>query len=158
MTHEQIQSYTFRVSQANKTEMIVILYDIALTYIDSCEAALRADQKREFRKNIDSLRRTINELTASVNTSTELGMTLLRLYIFCGGEITKAYMDYNPHNLENIRKDMTKLRDAYKVASSKDTSPAVMQNTEKVYSGFTYSHTGVSENVASVDAGRGYLA
>ena len=41
MTKECRQQFTLRITQANKTELIVILYEMILTYLDDAERALR---------------------------------------------------------------------------------------------------------------------
>ena len=77
MTKEQIQAFTLRVSSANKTEMIVILYDIAITYLNDSVSAKESDDKSLFRAELNRTKSTVQELMNSVDTSTELGQTLL---------------------------------------------------------------------------------
>ena len=40
MTRELKQEYTLRITQANKTQLITILYEMALLYVDEAKAAL----------------------------------------------------------------------------------------------------------------------
>ena len=39
MTKEMKQNYTLRISQANKSELVVIVYEMLLTYIEDAKAA-----------------------------------------------------------------------------------------------------------------------
>lgn len=157
MTREKIQDFTLRVSNANKTEMIVILYDIAKTYIKDALEALDNDAKASFRVEVNRVRDTIGELICSVNTSTELGLNLLRLYIFCNGELTKAFMDYDKSPLYHVLSIINKLSEAYEELSKKDTSGPIMEHAEAVYQGFTYNRSLKQENVSGADANRGFL-
>ena len=42
MTDEKKKEFTRRISEANPTEMVVILYDIALTYVEEGQEAFDA--------------------------------------------------------------------------------------------------------------------
>lgn len=45
MTRELKQEYTLRITQANKTQLITILYEMALLYVDEAKAALAAGDR-----------------------------------------------------------------------------------------------------------------
>ncbi|MCR5279970.1 MAG: flagellar protein FliS [Lachnospiraceae bacterium] len=158
MTREKIQEFTLRVSGANKTEMIVILYDIALTYAEDAKAALERSDTAAFRVEIGRIRNTLRELMDSVNTSADMGMNILKLYIFCNGELTRAYMDCDMDPVFHVVSILTKLREAYEVVSRQDKTGPVMENTEKVYSGLTYNRSLRSDDVSGSDVNRGYFA
>lgn len=158
MTKEEIQDFTLRVTHANKTSMIVIIYDILLTYLRDARKALQRGDNREFRTEIGRARNSLNELIASVNTSDELGLTLLRLYIFSSGELTKAFINYDERNIENVIRIMNKLTDAYRTIADKDESQPVMGNPEKVFSGLTYNPYGKVESMVEPSTSRGILA
>lgn len=158
MTNERIQDFTVRITKANKTEMIAILYDIAIEYCNSALTALEIDDKMLYRLELGRVRSTLKELMNSVNTSTELGMTLMRLYIFLKQQLTKAYMDFDRLSLNHVLGIFEKLGKAYEDLSKKDSSDPVMENVEDVYSGFVYNKNRMVENVLSRDLSRGYLA
>lgn len=158
MTRERIQDFTVRISKANKTEMITILYDIAIEYCNSAADALKNDDKMLYRMELGRVRSTLRELMNSVNTSTELGMTLMRLYIFLKQQITKAYIDFDEIALAHVLGIFEKLERAYADLSKQDTSDPVMDNVENVYSGFVYNKSRMVENVFERDLTRGYLA
>ena len=48
MTDNLKQEFTRRISVANSTELIVVLYDMVLSYADDAEEALKTDQDHEF--------------------------------------------------------------------------------------------------------------
>lgn len=158
MTKERIQDFTVRISQANKTEMIAILYDIAVEYCNSALAALEIDDKMLYRIELGRVRSTLKELMNSVNTSTELGMTLMRLYIFQKQQLTKAYMDFDKIAITHVLGIFEKLGKAYEELSKQDSSDPVMDNVENVYSGFVYNKNRMVESVLDRDMSRGYLA
>lgn len=158
MTQENIQNFTFRVTKANKTEMIVILYDIAIVYIKDAIEALMRDDKVQYRIEIGRVRNTLHELMDSVDTSMELGMNFLNLYIFCGNELTKAFIDYDESYLYHVESIFARLAEAYREAAKKDMSGPVMENTENVYEGYTYNRSLTNETYAAGNNNRGILA
>lgn len=158
MTADNMQVFTRRIANANKTEMMVILYDIALTYIEDAEKALENGDKKDFRLQVVRIKNTMRELMNSVNPSVEPGRTIMSIYIFCNGELTKAYGDCENTGLENVKKLMLIFRDTYAECAKLDRDESVMEHTEVVYTGLTYNKNSYSENVSAVDAGRGFLA
>lgn len=158
MTKEKKQSFTFRVSNANKTEMIAILYDIAIEYINEAYVSADSGDTVGFRDNVNRIRSTVRELMASLNTQTELGRTFLSLYIFCNEQLTKAYLDIDKKPLETVFKMFTTLSGAYKEAGLKDASGPVMKNTESVFSGLTYNKSLSLDSISTGASNRGFLA
>lgn len=158
MTKEKIQDYTFRVTNANKTQMIVILYDIGITYLQDGVAAIEKGDFRDCRTEIGRVRNTLRELMNSVDTSIEIGHNLLKLYIFCSEELTKAYLDYDKGALYHVMSVFMKLREAYEKISHEDTTGPVMEHAETVYSGFTYDRKMMSKTVSNGSSNRGILA
>ena len=158
MTKEQIQAFTLRVSSANKTEMIVILYDIAITYLNDSVSAKESDNKSLFRAELNRAKSTVTELMNSVDTSTDLGLTLLKLYVYCNKELTKAYIDLDDAPARHIIQILSSLKSAYEEVSKKDNSGAVMKNVEIVYGNLTYNKNLMSEILTDRAQSRGFLA
>lgn len=158
MTKEKIQDFTIRVTTANKTEMIVILYDIAITYLQDAIDALSEGNNSEYRKELGRARNTLRELQNSVDTSIDLGMTLLKIYVYANKELTKAYMDYDEARIFHVMAMFIGLRDAYMEAGKVDKSGPVMDNVETICSGYTYNRYLMKETVSTAEYNRGLLA
>ncbi len=158
MTKEKIQDFTIRVTTANKTEMIVILYDIAITYLQDAIDALSEGNNSEYRKELGRARNTLRELQNSVDTSIDLGMTLLKIYVYANKELTKAYMDYDEARIFHVMAMFIGLRDAYMEAGKVDKSGPVMDNVETICSGYTYNRYLMKETVSTGEYNRGLLA
>lgn len=156
MTKELMQEYTLRISQANKTQMITILYEMVLTYIDEAKGALDADNKVEYRSAIRKIRGCMNELTASLNFDYELAQNFLQLYLYVNRELVKASSHNDRESLEHVRMVIGQLHKAYQKIESQDTSAPVMGNTQTVYAGLTYGRNTLTENIADPSANRGF--
>lgn len=156
MTKELKQEYTLRITQANKTQMITILYEMVLLYIDEAEKALDGDNKVEYKSAIRKIRGCMNELVASLNFEYELAHNLMQLYLYVSKELVKASSHYDRENLEHVRLVIGQLHQAYKELELQDKSAPVMGNTQTVYAGLTYGRNTLTENIADPAANRGF--
>lgn len=156
MTKELKQEYTLRITQANKTQLITILYEMVILYVDEAEDALAAGDKVAYKSAIRKIRGCMNELTASLHFEYELARNLLQLYLYVNRELVKASSHYDKDSLEHVRLVIGQLRDAYAQIESRDTSGPVMGNTQTVYAGLTYGRNTLTENIGGSDSNRGF--
>lgn len=155
MTKELKQEYTLRVSQANKSQMIVILYDLIIEYTKEAEEA--GDDRKLFGEAIRKIRGCLNELMLSLNFQYELAQPLFQLYLYVNRESARAERKNSIECLEHIRMVISGLREAYEEVSRQDTSGPVMENTQSVYAGLTYGKNTLNENLSNQGVDRGFL-
>lgn len=158
MTKECKQQFTLRITQANKTEMIVILYEMILTYISDAEEELEKAEIATFREALRKTRGCFGELLASLNLEYELAARLLSLYLYCNRELIKADIRKESEPLTHVRSIIEKLLAAYRELAGQDTSGPVMQNSQTVYTGLTYGKNKLSEDMTEEGTNRGFLA
>lgn len=156
MTAELKREYTLRITQANKTQLITILYEMVLLYLDEAENALTDGNKVEFKNAIRKIRGCMDELTASLHLEYELAQNFLQLYLYVNSELVKAASHDSKENLEHVRLVIGRLRDAYAKIEGQDTSGPVMGNTQSVYAGLTYGRNTLTENITDPSANRGF--
>ena len=157
MVDEKKQEFTRRISQANTTEMVVVIYDIAVSYMDDVKNAIEESDQNKFMANIVRIRSCINELIGSLNYEYSPAGELLHLYIYCSRRLAAVQMRKDTDALSEIRSIMTRLRDAYAQIADTNTSGPVMRNSENVYAGLTYGRGTLNEDVLSTP-NRGFLA
>lgn len=154
MTDEAKKDFTMRITHANKSGLIVILYEMYLTYL---EDAIKAEDNRyEFRNNIHKARGCISELMNSLNFEYALAYNLLQLYIYVNKEMAKADVCGSAKPLMVCQKIMTELSEAYREVSAHDISAPIMENTQEVYAGLTYGKGELTESL-SHHGNRGFL-
>lgn len=156
MTRELKQEFTLRVTQANKTQLIVILYEMTLVYLGDAIAENAQGSRVEFRDCIRKARGCINELMASLHFEYELAMNFLQLYLYINRELARADVRNDAQPLGNAVKIITSLHTTYLELAKQDTSTAVMSNTQTVYAGLTYGKNDLMENLANQGADRGF--
>ena len=107
MDKKKIQEYTLRISQANPTELTVILYEITLEYIDEA-INLRGEDVSPLRSALAC----VEELQHNLHMEYELARNLNRLYIFWKQQIRKARATGNDSGSETVRNELSRLHDS----------------------------------------------
>lgn len=158
MTNEKKQEFTLRISQANKTQLIVILYEMLLQYVKDAKAAHAEENRTVFRENIKWARGCVNELMQSLNFEMELAHILLQLYIYVNKELAGADVRNKVEPLENVTVVICSLHETYMKLAAQDKSAPVMDNTQTIYAGLTYGKNDITENLSDQGTNRGFLA
>lgn len=156
MTREKKQEFTLRITQANKTGLIEILYEMILHYLDEGKEAYAQQDRQKFRDANRKARGCVNELLHSLNLEYELAVRLLQLYVYCNRELAFADVKYEPVHLDNVGMVIGKLQETYAELVKQDDSPPVMENPQAVYAGLTYGKKQLTENMADQGVNRGF--
>ncbi|MCR5420872.1 MAG: flagellar protein FliS [Lachnospiraceae bacterium] len=155
MDKEQIQEYTLRITRANKSELVVVVYDLAIYYL---EAALKAYDSKDyelFSANARYANKCVGDLLGALDYDYELSFSLMRIYAFVSKQISLAPIKKDRELLDSSRRMLEKLRKSFEeVAKADDTAP-LMSNTQEVYAGFTYGKGSLNENIGGV-SNRGF--
>ena len=156
MTKELKQQYTLKITQANKTGLVVILYEMLLVYIDEAGESHKNGDRSGFRDGIRKAEGCLRELMASLHFEYEPARNLLQLYIFANKELTRASVQNSKKELDHVKKMMEKLHEAYEKIAETDKSGPVMSNAQTVYAGLTYGKNSLVENLANQGSERGF--
>ena len=158
MTKENKQIFTRRITQANRTQLVVIVYEMLLVYLEDAVKAHEAENKQEFVRNLELARECIGQMRTSLNFEYELSKNLFAIYCFADRELANDIFGNKTDNLDVLKMIFTKLHDAYYTISKGDKSERLMDNIQDVYAGITYGKTDVNESLINYDARRGYMA
>lgn len=156
MTSEKKQLFTRRVTQANRTQLTVVVYDIFLEYLDSALDACNEGAAEEFALSIQMALECIYQMRSTLNFKYVPAKNLFAIYNYAERELAGSLFRNRTDSLEELKKMFTKLRDAYAVISKNDTSEPLMDNIQDIYAGLTYGKTDVNENLINYDAERGF--
>lgn len=156
MKNESIKTYSYRISQASPTELIVIMYDMAIEYLKDAKAVINRDEA-EYKQCIKYAKRVVDRLSVSLDMQYDISKELLRLYVAMSRFLIKASSSKEENLIDTVINMLTKLRGSFYELSLTDTSGPMMKNTQQVYAGLTYSSVG-SSNEYSNDpvSNRGY--
>ncbi len=159
MNDVQIKEYTARISQANKSELVVILYELFLYSVDTAVKAFHDDDKDNAVKYLKKAQGCIGELRSSLDFKYELSDNLNEIYRYVNVQLVASIAKLEPVNLDEVRKMMDKLMASFVEVAKKDTSKTVVQNSQQVYAGLTYGKNSLNEVFMNGDeASRGFKA
>lgn len=163
MKNEDKQQFTRRITQANPTELIVILYEMLLCYLEDACNALQEEgdssvKTEHFHEAVRNARGCLNELLQSLDLRYEPAPTLQRLYLFCLRRLARGEQRGDAALFEEVRRVIGPLCDAYRKVADQNTAGPVMRNSQTVVAGLTYGRGTLTENLAGQDLNRGILA
>ncbi len=154
MTKECKQQFTLRIAQANPTQLVVILYEMLICYLDEGEAAKDREERKEA---LRKARGCVNELMQSLHMEYEPAPALMKLYLYCIRRLAVCEGKDDTQALEDVRKVIQPLRDAYAQIEKLNDRGPVMNNSQTVYAGLTYGKNTLTENMADQGTNRGML-
>lgn len=155
MTDELKQEYTLRISQANRSELTVILYEMLLSYIADVREAHENMDRTAFREGIRKANGCVKELLASLDYSYEISYGLSNLYLYVSRELALTDVRNRPDGLESVEKVIQGLCESFRKVSTLDKSETLMHNTQTVYAGLTYGKSDLNESLYSQGGSRG---
>lgn len=159
MTKSELNAYAMRVSQASRTELIVIMYEVAIKYLDDAIAALGNENTEEYRLNLKKSKAFVNELASVLDMKYEVSLNLLSLYTYMNNVMVRADINLKTEELIRVRGMLDKLRVSFVSVSAADKSAPMMKNVQQVYAGLTYSRNALNEScMNAADIKRGYKA
>lgn len=158
MTQEKKQEYTLRITQANKTQMITIIYEMVMDYLNDTIDALALGKRADADRSIGYAQNCIDELLRSLDMRYELAKNLHKIYIFSKRELLVAGAKGSIHRVWKVQQNFKKLHSAYLELEKADESARLMGNTQTVIAGLTYGRFSLNEDVTAVSMNRGLMA
>ncbi|MCR5671909.1 MAG: flagellar protein FliS [Butyrivibrio sp.] len=158
MTQEKKQEYTLKITQANKTQLITIIYEMAIDYMDEALDYISVGKKDCADTSLNHVHACIDELIHSLDLNYELARNLHSIYLFSKKELTAAGASHSMHRIWRVKQNFLQLHDAYKELEKMDASSSLMGNTQTVYAGLTYGKYSLNEDVTALSMNRGLMA
>ena len=158
MQKEAVQAFTARITQASKSELIVILYEMILTEIKEAEEAFERKDMEAFDKELKQAQKYLGELRAALDYRYKLAYDLASLYQYINERIINAMIRKKPDSLKSAVSVLQKLLTGFEWVSREDTSGPMMRNTQQLYAGLTYGKGTLNETyIDPNDGNRGFI-
>lgn len=153
MTDAIKKEFTLKITQANATELIVILYDMIQAYMKEADEFWACENKEEYVRSLQKIRNCIGELMDSLDLQYEMARNMYSLYVFFLKELVKAEKDIS--SVKGFQPMIESLRNAYNTVALENKTGPLMQNTQTVYAGLTYGKKDVNVNLEQL-SNRGF--
>ncbi len=147
MTKEQMLVFQTRVSRANRSELVVITYDIAIEYFNEAKEYFKKGDYDNFIACCKAVKKCFTDLLESLDYEYALSLDLQKLYLFLNNSMFQSIIKKEMINFEIVGEIMMKLRDSFVIIAKEDNSESVMQNTQQIYAGYTYGKGVLNEVV-----------
>lgn len=156
MTQDAIKNYTLRISQANRSEIIVIVYELIDKYLDeTIEAAVAVDADACMEAGRRAMK-CISHLINALDENYELANPLMSVYSYMSREIGFASARLDSVRLNAVKAYAKSLSEAFICVAKADASAPVMENSQTVYAGLTYGKGDLNESLYDEGARRGF--
>ncbi len=157
MKLEKKKEYKERIIAANRSELIVVMYEMAFSYMEDMYESFDKGDWDEAKESISNAEAIIRRLIEDLDFNYDLAKQLYPLYEFVLRRLALARIKKSK---EPVKEAETILKNLYKgmaEMASKDTSPSLMQNREDTYLGLTYGKSALNEISTGVSK-RGFFA
>lgn len=158
MDRNRQKDFARRVSQANKTELVVITYDIIISEINQAKACLTSGDREGVREALGSAQRFLAEMMSALDFRYGIAKRLMSLYEYVQRVLVASHVSGEDRGLEDAVNVLKGLRSSFAEIAAQDESGAVMENTQSVYAGLTYGRTSLNEMNMTDGTNRGFLA
>lgn len=159
MDKEKKQEYSTRIVQANRTELLVIVYELLQEDLKHALIEYERQDIRAFDAALKSAQKFLHELMGTLNYQYELSFRLLSIYKFINKVIIRDRLQVRDDELKSCIGLIERIHDAYAQISSEDREGPVMKNVQQVYAGLTYGKHALSEvSMDESDGHRGLYA
>ncbi|MBP3702324.1 MAG: flagellar protein FliS [Lachnospiraceae bacterium] len=169
MTEEMKKGYVARVACANRSELVVLIYEMLETCLAEAEAelikmksaagenaGLKSGENEDFRKNMVQFRGFLNELMGSLDYNYAVSGDLMKLYMWIDKQAAGVMYSGELSVIAHIKSLLEKLKKGFEEVAKQDGSPAVMEHTETIYAGLTYGKDSLNETVDIGNEKRGF--
>lgn len=156
MTEEIKSNFRNRIGNANRTQMIVVVYDIALEYINSAVSEYGEGNVPQFLSNVTAALKCVESLMDCLDFEYEISKQLLELYVYVNKCLLKGKLKMNMDFLKEAEYIIVQMRDAFMQVSLSDTTGPLMDSTRHVEVGMTYGKGSLNENIVDPEGNHSF--
>ena len=157
MDQEAVTTFTRRITNGNKSQIIVVLFDMVLVDLDDATEGLKNHEQEEYMEALRHANEVLEHLQNALDFKYDISKDLYSLYDYCKRSIAKSMYSGRDEGINEAREVIEPLAEAFREVAENDDSAPLMENTHKIAAGLTYGKTDVNEAVDTND-NRGFLA
>ncbi len=157
MDQEAVTTFTRRITNGNKSQIIAVLFDMVLVDLDDATEGLKNHEQEEYMEALRHANEVLEHLQNALDFKYDISKDLYSLYDYCKRSIAKSMYSGRDEGINEAREVIEPLAEAFREVAENDDSAPLMENTQKIAAGLTYGKTDVNEAVDTND-NRGFLA
>ncbi len=157
-----LNTYKNRIINASQGQLLVITYELLIEAVDQALKCIKQEElpdKAMFSYNISQAQKYLKELTNGLDMSYDISVSLITLYIYTNQLLVNASIQCTSQPLLEVKKLLSILLKGWnQVASQEKEQQPIMENTQKIYAGLTYSKETLNEIIVEDGQNRGIQA
>ena len=119
MNNDMIRTYSYRISQATRSQLVVITYDIITDYLNE---ALNDDASSGYKEKLHMAMRGIDQLITGLDMEYEISVQLYQLYNYMKRTLISAQVSGERDSVSRVITMLGKLRTSFLEVSQLDDS------------------------------------
>ena len=158
MDAEKKQEFTRRISQSNRSRLVLVMYDMLYEYLEEAQGAHETGDYEGFKKACRHADRVVAELVEALDFTYPLAGQLYALYTFIRKCLMLGIVKNDTQGISDAKRVLNPLHSAFEKVAEQDKSEPLMRNTQQVYAGITYGKENLKESFQEPDTSRGFFA
>lgn len=146
MTKEELQEYSLRITQGNRSDLVVVTYDVILKYLKDAKTAYQAGETEHFVLYMKKANEFLVELMRALDLKYPVSGNLMSIYRFVQKMFLRAEFQKNPSSLKGLDEILGSLREAFAEVAKQDKSESFTGGRGQVYAGLTYGKGSLNES------------
>lgn len=155
MDQDKTKAYISKITQANRSELVVVIFELMLDSISIARNAFAEEDLELAEKELKRAQGFLQEMRGSLDFQYEISANLASLYRYVNEQFVKSIVRRRDVNLESCERVLKGLMESFQEVAKQDDSEPVMKNTQQVYAGLTYGKGTLNEIAIDVND-RGY--
>ena len=152
------REFAMRITNSNRSGLVVILYEMLFEYLTDAKTAMQNADFEETKTQLRHADDVLKELCDSLNFQYAISGNLFAIYTYCRKNLARAIYQNRPDGILETSKRMHELYEAFCEVQKQDTSLPLMQHAQKIVAGMTYGRGHLNESIQDPQACRGFLA
>ena len=157
MNQEAINTFTRRITNGNKSEIIVVLFDMIKVDLDDALDGLHNHEQEEYMEALRHASEVLEHLQEALDFNYDISKDLYSLYDYCKRAIAKSMYSGRDEGIIEAKEVIIPLSEAFEEVAESDDSAPLMENAQKIAAGLTYGKNDINESI-DTDCNRGFLA
>lgn len=156
MTDEKIKEVTLRISQANASGLVAIIYELTIETLQEAVDAFAQDDKEEYKALVRKGEKYVQELMHGLEFESEIARSISHDYARINSLLIQGRITLDENLILQARDILLYLQPTFVRIAKEDSDAPMMENTQKVYAGLTYGKTSLNELAVDPMKNRGY--
>ncbi len=152
------QDFTRRISNSNRGELIVVIYDIFFAYAKEARSAFEKKEYEEFKSSLRKAQQAVTQLKEGLDFRYPVAKELYPLYRFAQEQLASCFYRPDLTGLDAAEAVLKNLYVGFVEAAKQDSSEPLMKHTQQVVAGMTYQRGSLTETLQDPSSSRGFFA